>query len=281
MSAQQPLLPLPRQSWRPAPLLSFSLLMHLALPLLVLSRPALWPWALGALLADHLLLFALGLIPRSHALGGNWTRLPQAQAVRGAIAITIDDGPDPEVTPGVLRILAAHGARATFFCIGERAARYPALVRDCVQAGHAVENHSYHHRRAFALFGWRQLRGELERTQGCLAELAGVMPRFFRAPAGLRSPLLDPLLQRLGLQLASWTRRGFDTVSADAEVVLARLSRDLHSGDILVLHDGHAARSARGEPVVLEVLPRLLELLGQRGLTTVTLRQALPQPPPA
>jgi peptidoglycan-N-acetylglucosamine deacetylase len=277
MSAEQPVLPLPRPSWRPAPLLAFSLLLHLAAPLLLLSRPALWPWAIGALLADHLLLFAFGLIPRSHALGANWTRLPATAAASGAIAITIDDGPDPEVTPRVLRILAEHGARATFFCIGERAARYPALVRDCVQAGHAVENHSYHHRRAFALLGWRQLRHE--QAQGCLGELAGVTPRFFRAPAGLRSPLLDPLLQRLGLQLASWTRRGFDTVSGDAQRVLARLSRNLHAGDILVLHDGHAARSPHGEPVVLEVLPRLLALLGQRGLRTVTLPQALPRPP--
>jgi peptidoglycan/xylan/chitin deacetylase (PgdA/CDA1 family) len=248
------------------------------MPLLAVVHWPLWPWALGVLLADHVLLFSVGLIPRSRALGSNWTRLPASSAASGHVAITIDDGPDPEVTPDVLRILAAHGAQATFFCIGERAERYPALVRACVQAGHAVENHSYRHGRTFALLGWWQLRRELERSQRRLAQLAGVAPRFFRAPAGLRSPLLDPLLQRVGLQLASWTRRGFDTVSTDADTVLARLSRDLHAGDILVLHDGHAARSALGEPVVLQVLPRLLELLAERRLRTITLRAALPQP---
>lgn len=263
--------------WRPTPLMQLSLLAHVAMLLLVLVHWPLWPWALGVVLADHVLLFTVGLIPRSRALGVNWTRLPDAAAGERRIAITIDDGPDPEVTPGVLRILAAHGAQATFFFIGERAERHPALVRACAQAGHAVENHSYRHRRAFALMGWWQLRRELELAQRRLGELAGVTPRFFRAPAGLRSPLLDPLLQRLGLQLASWTRRGFDTVSADPDVVLARLSRDLRAGDILLLHDGHAARSALGEPVVLQVLPRLLELIAARRLRTVTLREALPQ----
>jgi peptidoglycan/xylan/chitin deacetylase (PgdA/CDA1 family) len=262
--------------WQPTPLLIGSLLLHAGMLLLVGLQWSLWPWALGALLADHIVLFAFGLVPRSRALGSNWTRLPAGDAVSGSVAITIDDGPDPQVTPDVLRILAEHGAQATFFCIGERAERYPALVRDCVHAGHAVENHSYHHRRTFALLGWRQLRRELEQAQLRLGELAGVTPRFFRAPAGLRSPLLDPLLQRFGLQLASWTRRGFDTVSADADRILARLARDLCAGDILLLHDGDGARSAGGEPVILQVLPRLLELLAQRQLRTVTLRQALP-----
>ena len=99
-------------------------------------------------------------------------------------------------------------------------------------------------------------------------------PKFFRAPAGLRNPLLDPVLQRLGLQLASWTRRGFDTVNTDAAAVLTRLTARLTAGDILLLHDGHAARSPGGRPVVLDVLPALLAAIHERGLRAVTLRQA-------
>ncbi|HLK71864.1 MAG TPA: polysaccharide deacetylase family protein [Steroidobacteraceae bacterium] len=266
-----------KHRWHPTPLLTASLLLHAAVVPLLLMHWAFWPWAIAVLLTDHVALFAIGLFPRSAALGANWTRLPAECSVVSGIAITIDDGPDPEVTPQVLRILAAHGALATFFCIGERAERYPALIRQCVQAGHAVENHSYHHPLAFALLGWGRLRRELEQAQRRLGELTGVAPRFFRAPAGLRSPLLDPLLQRLGLQLTSWTRRGFDTVSSDAELVLARLARDLEAGDILVLHDGHTARTALGEPVVVQVLPRLLQLIEQRQLRTVTLREALPR----
>jgi peptidoglycan-N-acetylglucosamine deacetylase len=261
--------------WQPSPLLRASVALHAGAAVLTVLRPHVWPWTLGAVIADHLLLTALGLWPRSRGLGANMTRLPDAAAARGEVAITIDDGPDPEVTPQVLAILAEHRVHATFFCIGERAERFSACVRDCAAAGHAIENHSYRHAHNFSLLGPGRLRREIARAQEVLSLLSGTAPRFFRAPAGLRNPLLDPALQRQGLQLASWTRRGFDTVSTDAASVLARLTRNLRAGDILLLHDGHAARSAGGTPVVLEVLPRLIEAIAQRSLQPVTLRQAL------
>jgi hypothetical protein len=90
----------------------------------------------------------------------------------------------------------------------------------------------------------------------------------------MRNPFLDYALTRLGLQLVSWTRRGYDTRNADADDVLARLTRELAAGDILLLHDGHARRAAHGMPVVLDVLPRLLDALEVAGLRPVTLRAA-------
>jgi hypothetical protein len=92
----------------------------------------------------------------------------------------------------------------------------------------------------------------------------------------LRNPFLDPILRRLKLQLTSWTRRGFDTVNSDADDVYRRLSRSIAGGDILLLHDGHAARGRSGLPVIVEVLPRLLESFRRRQLRPVTLRAALP-----
>ena len=98
---------------------------------------------------------------------------------------------------------------------------------------------------------------------------------FFRAPAGLRNPFLDPVLARLGLTLASWSARGFDTRIGDAERVRQALLRGLQAGAILLLHDGNAARSPRGIPVILEVLPAVLEAAAAAGLRLVTLRDAL------
>ncbi len=256
-------------------LLRASLAWHVAALLLVLWRVHWWPWALAAVIANHLLLTALGLWPRSRALGTNWTRLPAHSAARAEVAITLDDGPDPLITPQVLSILARHGAHATFFCIGERVAQHPQIVRDCVAQGHAVENHSQRHAHYFSLLGMAALHAEVAGAQRQIEGASGVAPRFFRAPAGVRSVLLEPVLQRLHLQLASWTRRGFDTVTADATRVLARLTRDLGAGDILLLHDGHAARTRAGTPVVLEVLPALLAVIEQRGLHPVTLREAM------
>jgi peptidoglycan/xylan/chitin deacetylase (PgdA/CDA1 family) len=260
--------------WRPSPFVLASLGVHGGALAAVLARPAAWPWALGAVLADQALLAAAGLSPRSHLLGPNWTHLPAAAGAR-SVALTVDDGPDPEITPRVLALLERYRAPATFFCIGERIERHPDLARALSESGHAVENHSHRHLHRFSLLGPRALRGEIERAQEAIGSVTGRRPQFFRAPAGLRSPFLDPVLQRLGLTLASWTRRGFDTVNTSADTVFDKLARGLGGGDILLLHDGHAARTGRGVPVILEVLPRLLDAMLGAGLKPVTLRGAL------
>jgi peptidoglycan/xylan/chitin deacetylase (PgdA/CDA1 family) len=270
-----------RQRSARTPLLYGSAAVHLAAAAVTLARPRLWPWTLGAVVLDHLLITAAGLWPRSDWLGPNWTHLPARSAERGDIAITIDDGPDPEVTPRVLEVLATFEARASFFCVGERVSRYPDIAREIVRRGHSVENHSQRHRHSFSLLGPKGMAAEIEEAQQSIAQVTGQSPRFFRAPAGLRNPFLEPILERLKLRLASWTRRGFDTVNADPEDVYRRLERSLAGGDILLLHDGHAARAragsgAAGTPVILEVLPRLLETLSRRQLRPVTLPAALP-----
>jgi peptidoglycan/xylan/chitin deacetylase (PgdA/CDA1 family) len=261
--------------WMPAPLLYVSGALHLGAAAAVLARPHAWPWALGAVAANHVALAAAGLWPRSQLLGPNWTRLPARQDAAARVAITIDDGPEPEVTPQVLSVLEQYRACATFFCVGERVLRHADLAQEIVRRGHVIENHTQHHRHNFSLLGPGGMREEISRAQDSIFRVTGSTPRFFRAPAGLRNPFLDPVLARLQLRLASWTRRGFDTVSGDSDAVLRRLS-PVQSGDILLLHDGHAASSRSGRPVILDVLPRLLELLSSKGLRPVTLRSALP-----
>jgi peptidoglycan/xylan/chitin deacetylase (PgdA/CDA1 family) len=261
--------------WRPAPLVAGSMGLHGVAALGSLVVPEMWPWALGSIAADHLLLGTVGLLPRSTWLGPNMTRLPEASARRGEITLTFDDGPDPEVTPRVLDILAAHGCRATFFCIADRVRAHPALCREIARRGHGVENHSLAHRSTFPWLMLGGIRREIMGAQAVLIEATGTVPRFFRPPAGLRNPLLDPVLHELGLALVSWTRRGYDAVTSDAGAVARRLTRDLAPGDILLLHDGHAARTARGVPVVLEALPRVLEAARARSLRPVALHDAI------
>lgn len=266
----------PPRPWRPGALLWASAGVHTLALGTVIAAPATWPWALAALVANHALVTATGLWPRSTALGPNWRRLPERAGREGRVAITIDDGPDPAVTPAVLDLLAAHGARATFFCIGERARAHPALVARMVAEGHGVENHSQHHRHHFALMGPARMGREIAAAQHTLGELTGTSPRFFRAPAGLRNPFLEPLLARQGLTLASWTRRGFDTRCGDPAQVLSRLADGLTGGDILLLHDGHGATGPDGQPIILAVLPQLLERCRHEGLTPVPLAEAAP-----
>lgn len=261
--------------WQPTPLIRATLVLHLLALVAVIAEPGQWRWALGAVLANHALLALLGLWPRSRWLGPNWTRLPAAATARNEIALTIDDGPDPIVTPQVLELLDRYATQATFFCIGEKAARYPDLCREIVRRGHAVENHSQHHRHYFALTGYAAIMRELQAAQDTLTAITGQRPLFFRAPAGLRNPFLDPVLARLGLQLASWSARGFDTRAGDVERVRNRLLRGLRAGALLLLHDGNAARTPGGIPVILEVLPTVLATARAADLRFVTLRHAL------
>jgi peptidoglycan/xylan/chitin deacetylase (PgdA/CDA1 family) len=247
--------------------------LHAAALAVLGARPEWWPWIAGTLVGDHLFMGGLGLLPRTAAIGENMRRLPPRSAARGEIALTFDDGPDPEVTPKVLEILARHGAHATFFCVGEQVRRHADLCAEIVRRGHDVENHSSHHPATFMLRGWGTLQREIDEGQAAIRAATGVTPVFFRAPLGFRSPLLDPLLHRKGLRLVSWTRRGFDTNTQPRRVV-KRLTRGLGAGDILLLHDRHSAVTPAGTPGIYESLPAVLEAIARAGLRPVTLRHA-------
>lgn len=250
--------------WFPA-----SILAHAAALALYVARPSAWSLALIIVAANHGLLLVASFLPRSRVLGPNLRRLPTD--CTGQVALTFDDGPDPETTPEVLRILEEHGARATFFCIGERALAHPHIARAIAAAGHRVENHSYRHAGHFALFFPRAMARDIERAQCALMAVTGLQPRYFRAPAGMRNPAMGFVLTGARLSLVSWTRRGLDTVTRDPEKVLRRLLRGLKAGDILLMHDGSSARAADGHPVVLHVLPKLLEALTRQGLRGVSI----------
>jgi peptidoglycan-N-acetylglucosamine deacetylase len=234
--------------------------------------PGRWAWVGTALLVNHVAIGAAAVLPRSRLLGPNLARLP---AAADTIGLTFDDGPDPVVTPKVLDLLEEHRATATFFCIGNRVLRFPEIAAAIVARGHTVANHSHTHPNAFAFYGPRAVLREVRSAQQAILAATGRRPTLFRAPVGIRGPFLEPCLAREGLSLVSWSRRGLDTVSRDPPVVVARLTRQVASGDILLLHDGSSAKDDAGRPVVLEALPRLLEALAARGL----LARSIPEAP--
>ena len=184
--------------WKPSAFVKASFAVHACAAAGVALSPVHWPWALGAVAANQALLTAAGLLPRCALLGSNWSRLPDACAARGEVAVTIDDGPDPKVTPAVLEILDRHRARASFFCIGQAAARNPNLCREIVRAGHAVENHGQHHYRLFAALGMRGMAREIATAQDTLAAIVGSRPRFFGPPPACAARCSIPCLPAKG-----------------------------------------------------------------------------------
>lgn len=257
------------RTWSPTPVVRASLLAHGMAFGALLADPGSWPGVTGLVGINHAVL-ACGMRPRSAMLGPNLTRLPIRHAgVSGAVAITFDDGPDPEITPRILDLLDRQGAEASFFVIGRRAMRYPQIVRDIVARGHSVENHTFSHPLSFGFWTPGAMLREIRQAQEAIADVCGQVPVFFRAPAGIRNPLLDPILAIAGLRLVTWSRRGYDTTASHPDRVYDRLTHGLGEGDILLLHD----RRTRHGSTALAVMPRLLGQLRRRDLTSVSLRR--------
>jgi peptidoglycan-N-acetylglucosamine deacetylase len=258
----------PPRRWVPSPALWSSLGLHSMAGIATLVQPSVWPLALGAIVANHGVLTAAGLWPKSRLLGPNVCTLPAQQADQGLVALTFDDGPDPQVTPWVLDQLDAAAMTATFFVVGNRLrgdSAAVALAREVVKRGHLIENHSDQHSNAFSVYGMKRLGADIDAAQETIADVAGRMPQLFRAPAGLRNPLLEPVLASRGLTLTSWTHRGLDTYEKDANVVFERLNKNIAPGNIFMLHDG-SCRGTGGEVALPErpiysALPRLLSRL--------------------
>jgi uncharacterized membrane protein YqhA len=180
------------ESWPWPPAMRASAAWHVAAIGAGVLVPGAWPWAIGAIVLNHALITGAGLTPRSNLLGPNVTRLPEAAAGRREVAITIDDGPEPEVTPRVLDLLDAHGQRATFFCIAERVLAHPELAREIVARGHSIQNHTARHRHNFSFLGPRGFASEIARAQDILPRSPASARPVSARPPGCAIPFSNP-----------------------------------------------------------------------------------------
>ncbi len=176
--------------------------------------------------------------------------------------LTIDDGPDPVETPAILAELAAHDAKATFFVIGAKAARWPELIRAIQAAGHGLGNHTQRHpHRWFWCHSPRRIAAEVDDCAQTLAAITGAAPPLFRSPVGIKNIFVHPLLRARGLPLVCWTTRGLDGTSRNVRAIVARILKRVRPGAIILLHEGHGTAQ--------ETLPRLLGHLRQDGYRCV------------
>lgn len=174
------------------------------------------------------------------------------------IWLTLDDGPCPETTPAVLDLLDEHGAKATFFLIGERAEKHPELVREIHRRGHGIGNHSWSHPRAFfwclgPVRTWR----EITKCQSALKKITGEAPVWFRAPVGHYNFFVHPVMKREGLKLLSWSSRGFDGGGLPLDEVKRRIRKTADEGGIILSHEG--------TPYAVEVVSDVLALAKEKG----------------
>lgn len=187
------------------------------------------------------------------------------EGARGVL-FTFDDGPHPDHTPRVLDLLDEAGLRAVFFVIGERAERYPEIVRDVVARGHLVGVHGHRHSRLFSLHGARAVRRDLRAALASVERATGVRPTLFRPPIGHTSPAIARVVDELDLDVVGWTVRAYDGLEgADPRRVAQRIVRGLEDGAIVLLHD--ALERSDAPPACLAALPEVIEGLRQRQLS--------------
>jgi peptidoglycan/xylan/chitin deacetylase (PgdA/CDA1 family) len=221
------------------------------------------PWASVACFCvpDLVILYHL-LAPWAQWVCPAFTRF---ETPRKEIWLTIDDGPDQTDTPQILDLLEVHRAKATFFLIGERAAKYPGLVAEILRRGHQVGHHTQTHpTRLFWCASASRVRAEIDDGLKAL-RAGGAEPRWFRSPVGIKNLHLAGALGRRGLACVGWNIRSHDFKSRNPAEVVARVMRNLAPGAIVLVHEGPGMNPR----VRVHAIARLLETLAGQGFACV------------
>lgn len=188
------------------------------------------------------------------------------------VALTFDDGPDPEWTPRVLDLLAAAGVRATFFVIGERAAKAPGVVKRITAEGHEVANHSWSHRNLW-FCGPATTREQIRRAHDTIADLTGLAPHHFRPPWGMVNAAMFSAVRTTSERIVFWSIQpeGRRPTSSDRQVTY--VLGHAHGGAIIDLHD--AEGTPRAPERLVHALPKMIAGLRERGYKPVTVTDLL------
>ncbi|MFD1705160.1 polysaccharide deacetylase family protein [Siminovitchia sediminis] len=182
------------------------------------------------------------------------------------VALTFDDGPKPEVTPGILETLKKHQAKATFFMLGKQVNNHPELARKVVEEGHEIGNHSKSHPN-LAKLGPSQIKAEMEYTKKKIEEATGVTPYLIRPPYGAYNDYLIQYAKDHGSPVILWSVDSLDWKIRNAWSVKYKIENGISPGGIVLMHDIHSTTA--------DALPHLLSQLAKEGYQFVTVSQLL------
>jgi len=240
--------------------------------------------------ARFLVLVSLLLLLHWWILGIFWIRaapfggaLCRVSGRPNLVALTFDDGPHPDYTEAVLDILAKHNARATFFVSGHMARNHSDIIERIIDEGHEIGNHTMRHHHLISLRSFREQLWEAEACQRLLTERFHIIPRWFRPPMGYTTPMTFRTARRLGVSVAGWHVKGWDTFFTDPRRIIRHVRQRVKPGSIVLLHDGTtwakspdngtstkvSARTHRN--ATISALDVILRDLADKGLSSVTL----------
>lgn len=208
---------------------------------------------------------------------GNTARGPRAynaiQTDKPYIAITFDDGPNPETTPKLLKMLADRNIKATFFVLGSRAVASPEILRAMVAAGHEVANHSWNHPQLTKV-GVAGADKQIEDTNAAILEAAGVKATYLRPPYGsMNATLQQHIIDKYQMSFIYWSVDPLDWKNRDPNAIYDQIMRQVHPGAIILAHDIH--------PTTVAAMPRVLDALLAKGYKFMTVSELIAQDKPA
>lgn len=195
--------------------------------------------------------------------------LPRTLVDAAGVALTFDDGPHPEGTPAVLELLARAGHKATFFLIGEQVRRRPELVREILTQGHLVALHGHRHRLQLRLTA-SQVSDDLEHGRAAIEDATGSAVVWHRPPYGIYSSAGLDAARAAGLEPLLWSRWGKDWRKfTTPQRIAARATRNLRSGDVILLHDADFYSARNSHRRTAAALELILAELAAREIGTV------------
>ncbi|MHA7057011.1 polysaccharide deacetylase family protein [Aquimarina sp. M1] len=218
-------------------------------------------WSLLVLAFLWLLITAYGV---TNIRSGYFLRsLSGNPGVKGKkIAITFDDGPDVN-TLKILKILDEYNVKGTFFCIGKQVEKHPEILKKIIDANHVIGNHTFSHDTMIDLYSTDRFIEEIEDTDEIIRKISEKTPLLFRPPYGITNPKIARAVKKTGHAVIGWNKRSFDTTIPSEKVILKRVTKNLKSGDVILLHDTKS--------ITVTVLEQLLLFLQRNNFTTVTI----------
>ena len=209
--------------------------------------------------------------PTSQVYGHTFTGL---QPGAPCLALTYDDGPNDPGTLRLIDVLARHDVKATFFLLGRFVQQKPAIVRALAAAGHVLGNHSWDHPRLiFASDG--ELRRQIEHTQTAIFDVCGVTPTLFRPPFGGRRPGTLSEVRKLGLQPIMWNVTCYDWKPTSADKVVAHARRQIHGGNVILMHDGDQLGMGADRQPTIQATDRIVPQYQAQGLEFITIPEMI------
>ncbi len=211
--------------------------------------------------------------PTSQLYGRSFLGLPQGSR---QLALTYDDGPNDPYTLQLLEVLAKHGAKATFFLLGQFVEQRPDIVRAIAEAGHDIGNHTWSH----PYLIWAspsEVRQQIERTTKAIEDACGVTPKLFRPPFGGRRPGTLSLARSYGMDTVMWRVSTYDWEADSPEFILKRARTGIRGGDVILMHDGGHTRMGVKRPHTIAATDQLIAEYKPQGYAFVGISQMLSQ----